>query len=203
MQLYGLWVHNAMHCREHGCTTSLCGVVHEVLGSGDLDHHPITWRHPSVVPATQQHPRLRYNQEPDKWRHAVSTSGACVLQGMHYEIERCRPSHRLWELCKKSCKAVLDSIAALWRTVILLCGAAANLLHVGSSKGPQAHGVSAETARCFQKLCQAARSGGGDLVSCRRLWAQAKERDQQAKRDAVQQRILQICNGSVSGALFQ
>ena len=150
--------HNGKHCRLHGCSAVGCGILSSILGSKDLDHYPITWRHASGVCRQGNLPRLLFSRDPTEWYAVLQTFAAPPCMAMAAEIRSSLGALRVSQISRTVGRDVVQSIAVLWRSLVLMAADLGGICSCSMGKNPGKWGADVELAQAFQSLCRIATS---------------------------------------------
>ena len=191
-------VHNGGHCKTTGCTSPICGRRKETFQSADLDHDPVSW---ATMADASDPPcvwRVKWNSDLGKWHAAETAFASPVLELVTADLDTNLRSSRLEDLTQKEAVAIVDSIAVVWRTCLIMTGATAGLASVPGTKGR--HQSSPEVAaahRAFMNALRACRHGKAsreDVTTARREWRAAATNDRAQQRLDVQECILEAAS---------
>ena len=148
-------VHNGTHCAALGCKSKACGRLEEVMGSADLDHSPVTWSSAKVPVDDTCIPTLGFTRDPGKWDLAVRELAAAGLEVVAVELDK-RVDDGLWiSMPRAESRRCLQSVALVWRMMLTLTAAAADLAFCRGLVADRRHKAPARIARSFRDLCQA------------------------------------------------
>eukprot|EP00435_Cladocopium_sp_Y103_P075802 s164_g65.t1 len=151
-------LHDGTICRQHHCSSVICGHVADVFDSHDLDHFPWTF-HSSLekIPGGKQSFGAKFVKDPDAWSAAVLVHGEEAFQFVSFDLNTAMQMKSLFpSVSVPTCRRILSSCAIMWEVVMTLIGYCSGLVTVKPlQRTPR---VPREVKEAFQFFIHAAKA---------------------------------------------